>query len=923
MKSSLFALITLLLVLMCGEFIRIKPDNIALAQQPSQLPLQLTNEYRGTLDSLPHSFIDFQGETYFGAAGSVGGFWKTDGTEEGTVMIKDVRLDYDGNWDRGYELVKSAQYIFFIAGQRETDIGYFNRVVAPFELWRSDGTAEGTIKLYEFTAKDFFRRPPMLVFQNMLYFTEETADHGIELWRSDGTVDGTAMFMDIWPGPESSTPEFLSNVDGLLYFSARTDDGRTIWWTDGTEQGTESTITVDDAAHADLRINNLVDANESLYFTTFARAAGGKFWRSDGTTEGTELLESSYPHPVGSAVKSAGGLFYWLNESFYQIVGLWFTGGTGDEAEQLLTDNVVFQGNVVPTDAYLYFEAMDGNGESQTWRSDGTVEGTVNLGEPTIRLDSIDGEDVYFQGNDAHGYELWRTNGTITGTTLISDIVPSSLDNPRFRAYPSPIHPTDNGALFGVNEGTFGKELWRSDGSAEGTRLVKDIDPTLRGLSLSRIAAADDFVYMIDGWNHILGHRFSMMKSDGTANGTDVFQSFDFVPNAFDNYPPVVLYTIGNTLYYLHSGKIWKSDGTFDGTVVLVDSGVDDMVTFDEKIYFSKDGALWLTDGTLEGAALLANFRLDYEATGIHSRSWYIGGDRLYFVADTPQNGDELWRTDGTPSGTKVVKRASMDGVTSFPRNLFYHNGLLYFSDRVGESFHRGLWITDGTEEGSGPVTSSDADLYVSEYAAISLPASTRSLGNGSLVLFSGFNQAYGSELWRTDGTAEGTALVVDIYPAGESSNPTNLTSMDSYILFVANDQDGHQGLWRSDGTAEGTEMIAELRIGTGWPLNAPLLRVGNFLYFSADDGEHGFELWRSDGTAAGTVMLSDFYPGSIGSNPQHLTYRDSMLYFSANNGLSGEQLFAIPVEAPTSLSTIDEPTVDLRSYLPLFSTSQ
>lgn len=274
MRSILSSLIIMVLVLVCAGILHVENGNFAFAQQPAQLPTQLTNEYRGTLSSFPHSFIDFKGDSYFGVAGRPGGFWKTDGSEEGTVMIKDIWLDYDGHWDHGYQLLASLNYIFFIAGQPTTDTFLSTHVDAPFGLWRSDGTPDGTIKLHEFVDDGYFFRPQMLIYQDALYFVEESAEHGYELWRSDGTVEGTAMFMDINPGSNGSNPRMLSIIDELLYFSASTEEARAIWLTDGTADGTKMVIPFDDSVRFDGGFSNLVKANQSLYFTTYSRTAG-------------------------------------------------------------------------------------------------------------------------------------------------------------------------------------------------------------------------------------------------------------------------------------------------------------------------------------------------------------------------------------------------------------------------------------------------------------------------------------------------------------------------------------------------------------------------------------------------------------------------------------------------------------------------
>jgi ELWxxDGT repeat protein len=118
----------------------------------------------------------------------------------------------------------------------------------------------------------------------------------------------------------------------------------------------------------------------------------------------------------------------------------------------------------------------------------------------------------------------------------------------------------------------------------------------------------------------------------------------------------------------------------------------------------------------------------------------------------------------------------------------------------------------------------------------------------GGTLFFRAFDFSQGSELWKSNGTSSGTALVKDIFPGGAGSNPSNLTN------------------------------------------------VSGTLFFSADDGSHGYELWQSNGTSSGTVMLKDINPGFAGSDPKYLTNVSGHLFFAANDGSHGYQLWDPPV---------------------------
>ncbi|NJK82121.1 MAG: hypothetical protein HC914_20605, partial [Chloroflexaceae bacterium] len=63
-----------------------------------------------------------------------------------------------------------------------------------------------------------------------VYFTADDGSSGRELWRSDGTAAGTVLVQDIYPGAAGSDPQDIELVDGILYFTADTGvDGRSLW----------------------------------------------------------------------------------------------------------------------------------------------------------------------------------------------------------------------------------------------------------------------------------------------------------------------------------------------------------------------------------------------------------------------------------------------------------------------------------------------------------------------------------------------------------------------------------------------------------------------------------------------------------------------------------------------------------------------
>lgn len=145
------------------------------------------------------------------------GLWRSDGTPEGTVPVRQMSFPSRNvpieAGTRIQGLTPYAGRLYFSAeGESEG-----------FELWSTDGTAEGTRLVRDINPGGASSPEGFTVAGGKLYFSANDGAHGIELWESDGTADGTRLVHDLAPGLTSSLPEELTAVGNRLYF--RADDG--------------------------------------------------------------------------------------------------------------------------------------------------------------------------------------------------------------------------------------------------------------------------------------------------------------------------------------------------------------------------------------------------------------------------------------------------------------------------------------------------------------------------------------------------------------------------------------------------------------------------------------------------------------------------------------------------------------------------
>lgn len=413
---------------------------------------------------------------------------------------------------------------------------------------------------------------------------------------------------------------------------------------------------------------------------------------------------------------------------------------------------------------------------------------------------------------------------------------------------------------------------------AQRIQLVKDIFPGKNSSDLIPLAAMGNGDILIFAKDPTNGNQ--IWRSDGTANGTYIIKPLNpGFPNAMTT---ISVYANGKLYYSIddgtHGTELWVTDGTANGTMLIKDinpgpgigvPNLHSIIFFNNKVYFAaqsslNDTELWSSDGTAQGTQLVKDICVP-PMPGLpgdsYPNNFKILNGKLIFSAYTPDHGVELWITDGTTNGTVLVSDlnpGNNDGVSSQFKNSIVYKGKLYFQGKSLQS-SSGLYTTDGTTTTLLKNVHAPQDFVISNNILY-----FKSSGVDPI------NNMQGWELWKTDGTTQGTVLVKDIDPVStKSSNPDLLTSLNNKLLFKADDGIHGIELWISDGTANGTFMVKDINQGSAsglYIMNSNKLheegRLGdmtiydNIYYFGADDGKNGRELWRTDGTANGTYIV-------------------------------------------------------------------
>ncbi len=192
------------------------------------------------------------------------------------------------------------------------------------------------------------------------------------------------------------------------------------------------------------------------------------------------------------------------------------------------------------------------------------------------------------------------------------------------------------------------------------------------------------------------------------------------------------------------------------------------------------------------------------------------------------------------PMMVKDANPSNANGVPFGTTAMELNNVLLYIGNDGTSGLE--LWSSDGSLTGTNMIK----DIN---------PGPTGSVNGiffkwNNEVYFNADNGTEGREIWKTNGTLAGTQMLADIWSGITSANASQFTDGNNgTFYFVANDGIHGEELWKSDGSLAGTSMVKDIFSGTGASSAQLQTVINGILYFIANDGITGYELWRSDGT--------------------------------------------------------------------------
>ncbi len=603
--------------------------------------------------------------------------------------------------------------------------------------------------------------------------------------------------------------------------------------------------------------------------------------------------------------------------------------------------------------------------DSSIWATDGTPGGTIQISSTIKYGDNfgiLNGKFIFNGITTTAGTELYTSDGTAGGTTLIKDINPGAVSST-----PGSMVVLKGYLYFSAATANEGRELWRSDGTLAGTTLVKDI---VSGPASSN--SIDSFNLFSNGTFLLFaaeatGAGVELWKSDGSAAGTVLLKDINLAGGGLDSSNPREFSVLNSTILFLandgvHGEELWKTDGTSGGTVLVKDinPGIASSTgfeiipglmyplftgfhVFNNHAFFNaydgtSTGEIWTTDGTAGNTTLLKNIIQGTSFSNIFIIDAINLTSSFIFPVSDGMSRSELWQSDGTPAGTVLFKAFTPTGTNNtvpfifLPYNINFINGTYTQPLFQGNKFFFGastaaagyeLWVSDGTSGGTSMVK----DIRPGTGDGIDISNNLSYLYTSSALYFAANNGITGNELWVTDGTAANTSIVYDINPNAADADPQLTYVCNGKIIFTATDGNSPTAtdLFVVNGTfnalpvkltdftvtPKGNDAI--LQWSTQQEINSK-----SFTVQRSDDGQHFENIGSVDanGTTYSISRYSFIDPGIIASGKTVVYYRLQAIDIDDKSALTNIISLRMTATSQWNIRLLSNPVQDNVSIL-------
>ena len=588
-----------------------------------------------------------------------------------------------------------------------------------------------------------------------------------DLWVSDGTLAGTVRLPElsqliVWPIEFES----ISSDGAHIWFVTNRNYEALLWRTDGTISGTES-FSMPQAANR-LPLEGQTAAGK--YYVLMRRSPSdlNQLWVSDGTQSGTYILsdEVAWPQVYGPALLPlSDGLAVATARTGFQ--GIWFTNGNDVESRVLIAIPKVQSFSVwnvskVGDEIYASYLPV-GSSQTEIRRTTAShtsssavvANGTAPSSPKFFFSDEWTGTTL-FTAMSPEGPGIWRSDGTAGGTTRLQ-LTNSSLTDTEIASSPQAL-TTEDGQLFLFVRGNSATELWGLHPATASATLVITF-PASATVSLEAVSWGKRILFSVR-----IGSLNQLWASGGTPATTSSIHT---------------LSSIG-------------SDDVLIGLAALNDQYF---------VYMTRSELngreLWISDGFVARSTRLKSFASFSDAAEPFVMKRV--GNQVLFSADDGINGNEMWVTNGTTTGTRLLKDIALGADDSIVGEFRATPQRLFFVAAT-ETGEQSWWVTDGTTNGTRRIINSNP---VNRRFGAEVAAAT-----GRRLFLARPHELYGDEVLGFDGETVSTLAQFNRLGQGNRVVLDTFFAAFDRLYFVVDEAKIGRNLWTSDGAESGTQAL-------------------------------------------------------------------------------------------------------------------
>jgi len=440
----------------------------------------------------------------------------------------------------------------------------------------------------------------------------------------------------------------------------------------------------------------------------------------------------------------------------------------------------------------------------------------INPGSPSSSpqyLTNFDGK-LYFSAKNTTG--LWMTDGTEQGT------VQSEGDTRLSNDFVTNLTVLNRQLFFNTNNNP---SWWKTTGGENQAVNLFNNFHFIKGVSYESSEMSMMFLVFAGKDYNVSSSAINLYCSNGGGDFLDVFGNL----NSDSNGPsPMGFKKVNSKLIFsaveTDTGReLYSTDATNGSTFLIKD----------------------INPGIADGLS---------DASGLED-SVVIGNKLCFPALSNAPSGNKLWCTDGTTAGTfalyddQGVLNSTQTDYDS-PQYLTVFNNYLYFFAYSGNSNRLQLWKSSTySRDPSIPIHPTQVTFNSNLFKGINnneCGGNLKPIVVDNLMFFPRASNNKGCELWRSDGTTDGTFMLKDINKGLDDSMPMPMAVFNGELYFSAFDKDTGTELWHTNGKSFGTKIVSDLNPGAaGSIINDQMIIYNGAPYYIADDGTHGQELYK------------------------------------------------------------------------------